>query len=104
MAGIRVSTAATRFGETTVAATKAPMKTFWRPNGALMAGAVLADAVAFPRIVLNAKVYAEATGGLAALSLARACQAEARRMGQPVGFAPPATELGALGRSRMAPA
>ncbi|MFO1532319.1 MAG: triose-phosphate isomerase [Thermoplasmatota archaeon] len=58
----------------------------------------------FPRIVVNAKVYPEMMGGLASLSLARDCQAEARRIGQPIGFAPPQTELGAVGRSRIAPA
>lgn len=60
--------------------------------------------MAFPRIVINAKVYAEVTGGLPALSLGRACQAEAKRLGEPVGYAPPITELGALGRTRLAPA
>ena len=60
--------------------------------------------MAFPRIVVNAKVYLEATGGLPALSLARACQAEARHIGESIAFAPPLTELGALGRANVAPA
>jgi triosephosphate isomerase (TIM) len=58
----------------------------------------------FPRIVVNAKVYLEVTGGLPALQLARACQQVAQERGEPIGYAPPVTELGALGRARIEPA
>jgi len=58
----------------------------------------------FPRIVVNAKVYAEATGRERALALARACQEAARAAGEPIGVAPPQVELSALGAHFLAPA
>src|SRR5438093_1249614 len=48
-----------------------------------------------PRIVVNAKVYAESTGP-AGLALARALQRAAKAADEPVGYAAPATELALL--------
>jgi triosephosphate isomerase len=51
-----------------------------------------------PRIVVNAKAYAEATGAAASLRLARACARVADATGQGIALAPPQMELAALGR------
>lgn len=52
--------------------------------------------VAVPRILLNAKVYPESTGPNA-LALARVCQRVAKAAGEPIGLAPPVTDLSLLG-------
>jgi len=54
--------------------------------------------------VVNAKIYAEVSDGPGSLRLARACQAEAKAIREPIAFAPPMTELAALGRAGLAPA
>jgi len=51
-----------------------------------------------PRIILNAKVYPQVTGGDGVLALARACQTAAEESGVPIGLAPPMVELATLGR------
>lgn len=48
-----------------------------------------------PRLVVNAKAYPEALGG-AVVALARACDAEGRRVGLHVALAVPATEVRAV--------
>jgi triosephosphate isomerase (TIM) len=50
-----------------------------------------------PRIVVNAKVYAQATGQ-AMVRLADACEAVAEEAGVPIGLAPPQVELAYLAR------
>lgn len=53
---------------------------------------------ALPRIVVNAKAYAEVTGAAASLRLARACARVAEATGSSIALAPPQLELAALGR------
>lgn len=55
--------------------------------------------VELPRIVINAKVYPEVTGGAASLRLAQACMTVAGS-GVPVALAPPNFELASLSRHR----
>lgn len=54
-----------------------------------------------PRIVVNAKVYAQVEGGDNVLALARACQTAAQEAGTTVGLAPPQVELATLGRAGL---
>ena len=53
---------------------------------------------AFPRIVVNAKTYPQATGHAAVTALAKACQDVGARIGEPIGLAPPMVELATVGR------
>ncbi|MEA3165313.1 MAG: triosephosphate isomerase [Thermoplasmata archaeon] len=53
-----------------------------------------------PRIVVNAKAYAEVTGAAGCLRLARACARVADATGVAIAFAPPAVELASLARRR----
>lgn len=55
-----------------------------------------------PRIVVNAKAYAEVTGATGALALAKAC-ARLARDGVPVALAPPLAELAPLARRKAVP-
>lgn len=57
--------------------------------------------VRFPRIVVNAKAYAESSGVRGA-QLARSCAAAGARSAEPIALAPPATELAYLSRLRLA--
>lgn len=52
-----------------------------------------------PRIILNAKVYPQVTGGDGVLALAQACQEAAEDAGTTIGLAPPQVELATLGRA-----
>jgi triosephosphate isomerase len=51
-----------------------------------------------PRIVINAKVYAEVTGAKGVTQLASACQIAAEEAGTVIGLAPPQLELSMIGQ------
>lgn len=52
-----------------------------------------------PRIIVNAKVYPQVTGGDGVLALARACADVAHETGHRIGLAPPTVALATLGRA-----
>ncbi len=54
-------------------------------------------AVSHPRIIINAKVYPQVTGGAGALGLAAVCEEVAEEAGIRIGLAPPQLELGLVG-------
>lgn len=54
-----------------------------------------------PRIIVNAKVYPQATGPRGAVSLAQACEEAGAAAGVSIGLAPPMVELAAVGRMAL---